>query len=100
MEWLFCDNIFIPQTLKPACVDALKRIFQLCDTDKDGSLNDEELNEFQVSIRYLYWSLLLPSYVMVLITHCSCSENALMRLYKLKNLKVLKTLYGSMNQRV
>ncbi|KAG2182690.1 hypothetical protein INT44_005670 [Umbelopsis vinacea] len=34
-------------TLKPACVDALKRIFQLCDTDKDGSLNDEELNEFQ-----------------------------------------------------
>ncbi|KAG2178189.1 hypothetical protein INT43_003442 [Umbelopsis isabellina] len=34
-------------TLKPACVDALKRIFQLCDTDKDGALNDEELNEFQ-----------------------------------------------------
>ncbi|RUS16020.1 mitochondrial Rho GTPase [Endogone sp. FLAS-F59071] len=33
--------------LKPACVDALKRIFKLCDTDKDNVLNDDELNEFQ-----------------------------------------------------
>ncbi|KAL1922288.1 uncharacterized protein VTP21DRAFT_9827 [Calcarisporiella thermophila] len=33
--------------LKPACVEALKRIFKLCDTDKDGVLNDDELNEFQ-----------------------------------------------------
>ncbi|KAG9306215.1 hypothetical protein G9A89_016119 [Geosiphon pyriformis] len=33
--------------LKPACVDALTRIFKLCDADKDGVLNDEELNEFQ-----------------------------------------------------
>ncbi|CAG8607356.1 13079_t:CDS:10, partial [Acaulospora colombiana] len=35
------------KVLKPACIDALKRIFNLCDTDKDGVLNDDELNEFQ-----------------------------------------------------
>ncbi|GBB88447.1 hypothetical protein RclHR1_00150043 [Rhizophagus clarus] len=33
--------------LKPACIEALKRIFNLCDRDKDGVLNDDELNEFQ-----------------------------------------------------
>jgi Ras family protein T1 len=33
--------------LKPGCVDALKRIFRLCDSDKDGLLSDAELNEFQ-----------------------------------------------------
>ncbi|KAI9271918.1 EF hand associated-domain-containing protein [Phascolomyces articulosus] len=33
--------------LKPQCVDALSRIFKLCDTDKDNILNDRELNEFQ-----------------------------------------------------
>ncbi|KAI8809973.1 P-loop containing nucleoside triphosphate hydrolase protein [Cladochytrium replicatum] len=34
-------------TLKQVCVDALRRIFKLCDIDKDGLLNDEEINEFQ-----------------------------------------------------
>ncbi|TFK52599.1 mitochondrial Rho GTPase [Heliocybe sulcata] len=33
--------------LKPACVNALKRIFKLCDKNKDGLLDDAELNEFQ-----------------------------------------------------
>ncbi|KAG1469580.1 hypothetical protein G6F56_003178 [Rhizopus delemar] len=33
--------------LKPQCVEALKRIFKLCDTDKDDILSDNELNEFQ-----------------------------------------------------
>ncbi|EPQ54461.1 mitochondrial Rho GTPase [Gloeophyllum trabeum ATCC 11539] len=33
--------------LKPACVNALKRIFKLCDKNKDGVLDDAELNEFQ-----------------------------------------------------
>ncbi|KAK0487521.1 P-loop containing nucleoside triphosphate hydrolase protein [Armillaria novae-zelandiae] len=33
--------------LKPACVKALRRIFKLCDTDKDGILDPAELNEFQ-----------------------------------------------------
>lgn len=33
--------------LKPACVDALRRIFRLCDSDKDSLLNDNELNDFQ-----------------------------------------------------
>ncbi|KAJ8772033.1 hypothetical protein K2173_027210 [Erythroxylum novogranatense] len=36
------------QTLKPRCVRALKRIFILCDQDRDGALSDAELNEFQV----------------------------------------------------
>lgn len=34
--------------LKPACVAALRRIFKLCDTNKDGILDAAELNEFQV----------------------------------------------------
>ncbi|KAF8610323.1 mitochondrial Rho GTPase [Ceratobasidium sp. AG-I] len=34
-------------TLKPAAVDALRRIFRLCDTNKDGVLDTRELNEFQ-----------------------------------------------------
>jgi Ras family protein T1 len=33
--------------LKQGCVDALKRIFHLCDKDKDDILNNDELNEFQ-----------------------------------------------------
>ncbi len=36
------------QSLKPLCVRALRRIFLMCDKDKDGLLNDKELNEFQV----------------------------------------------------
>ncbi|EXJ76247.1 mitochondrial Rho GTPase 1 [Cladophialophora psammophila CBS 110553] len=33
--------------LKPAAVAALLRIFYLCDKDKDGLLNDKEMEEFQ-----------------------------------------------------
>ncbi|KAK0629138.1 EF hand associated-domain-containing protein [Bombardia bombarda] len=33
--------------LKPACVDALRRVFYLCDKDQDGFLNDKEMHEFQ-----------------------------------------------------
>ncbi|KAG6891671.1 ERMES complex Ca(2+)-binding regulatory GTPase gem1 [Termitomyces sp. T32_za158] len=33
--------------LKPACVAALRRIFKLCDMNKDGILDASELNEFQ-----------------------------------------------------
>ncbi|KAJ3019599.1 ERMES complex Ca(2+)-binding regulatory GTPase gem1 [Thoreauomyces humboldtii] len=33
--------------MKATCVEALRRIFKLCDHDKDGVLNDEEINEFQ-----------------------------------------------------
>lgn len=36
-----------PQTLKPACVAALSRIFKLCDVNNDGLLDDNELNDFQ-----------------------------------------------------
>jgi Ras family protein T1 len=37
------------QTLKPKCLDALKRIFKISDVDKDGLLSAHELNQFQVS---------------------------------------------------
>ncbi|KAJ1512098.1 ERMES complex Ca(2+)-binding regulatory GTPase gem1, partial [Coelomomyces lativittatus] len=33
--------------LKPACVEALTRIFKICDTDKDGFLTDNDLHAFQ-----------------------------------------------------
>ncbi|KAI9864191.1 MAG: ERMES complex Ca(2+)-binding regulatory GTPase gem1 [Vezdaea acicularis] len=33
--------------LKPAAVAALERIFYLCDKDRDGYLNDEEIQRFQ-----------------------------------------------------
>ncbi|PIA44822.1 hypothetical protein AQUCO_01700429v1 [Aquilegia coerulea] len=36
------------QSLKPRCVRALKRIFIICDQDRDGTLSDAELNDFQV----------------------------------------------------
>ncbi|KAL6768446.1 hypothetical protein ACKKBF_B39160 [Auxenochlorella protothecoides x Auxenochlorella symbiontica] len=36
------------QTLRPLCSRALKRIFMLCDKDKDGILNEAELNAFQI----------------------------------------------------
>ncbi|XP_011032724.1 PREDICTED: mitochondrial Rho GTPase 1 isoform X3 [Populus euphratica] len=36
------------QALQPRCIRALRRIFILCDSDMDGALNDEELNDFQV----------------------------------------------------
>jgi hypothetical protein len=36
------------QALKPKCVDALRRIFKLCDVNKDGVLDPTELNDFQV----------------------------------------------------
>jgi hypothetical protein len=42
-------NLTNVQVLKPACVAALKRIFKLCDTNKDNILDPSELNEFQVS---------------------------------------------------
>lgn len=35
-------------TLKPKCLEALKRIFKISDVDKDGLLNGTELNLFQV----------------------------------------------------
>ncbi|CAI4217500.1 unnamed protein product [Parascedosporium putredinis] len=40
--------------LKPACVDALRRIFYLCDKDHDGFLNDEELRTLEVKMNKLY----------------------------------------------
>lgn len=41
------------QSLQSRCVRALKRIFILCDHDKDGTLSNAELNDFQVFIYLL-----------------------------------------------
>ncbi|KAJ0080123.1 hypothetical protein Patl1_22646 [Pistacia atlantica] len=38
------------QALKPQCVRALKRIFILCDHDRDSSRSNAEMNDFQVLI--------------------------------------------------
>lgn len=46
------------QTLKPRCVRALKRIFILCDHDRDGALSDPELNDFQVTVQFSIWWIL------------------------------------------
>eukprot|EP00729_Bicosta_minor_P001200 gene1200-992_t len=35
------------RALKPACKDAFTRIFVMCDTNKDGFLDDDELRAFQ-----------------------------------------------------
>ncbi|KAF2123547.1 mitochondrial Rho GTPase [Dothidotthia symphoricarpi CBS 119687] len=34
--------------LKPAAVSALQRVFHLCDKDKDGYWNDQEIHDFQI----------------------------------------------------
>ncbi|KAJ4836351.1 hypothetical protein Tsubulata_007318 [Turnera subulata] len=44
-------------SLKPKVTKALERIFEECDQDKDGALNDTELNDFQV---HCSWSPLQP----------------------------------------
>ena len=36
--------------LKPAAVNALRRIFYLCDRDQDGWLSDAEINAFQLKV--------------------------------------------------
>jgi Ras family protein T1 len=33
--------------MKPACIDALTRIFRLSDRDRNGYLSDQELNDLQ-----------------------------------------------------
>lgn len=59
-------------TLKPRCVRALKRIFRLCDHDKDGALNDAELNDFQVLATSFFC---MPTY-MCIVTSLEDSARA------------------------
>ncbi|RKO99119.1 hypothetical protein CXG81DRAFT_14979 [Caulochytrium protostelioides] len=37
-------------TIKPACLEALRRIFRLCDRDGNGVLDDAEINDFQLNV--------------------------------------------------
>eukprot|EP00897_Mesotaenium_endlicherianum_P008582 jgi/Mesen1/7752/ME000407S06972 len=46
------------QSLRPKAVSAFRRIFTLCDADKDGALSDAELSAFQV---YCFSAPLQPS---------------------------------------
>lgn len=54
------------QSLKPACATALRRIFKLCDGNKDGILDDDELNNFQVS-----------NSIIIIIVYQTCRSNVL-----------------------
>ena len=59
-SWLDTPSLLVlisSQVLKPDCVNALKRIFNLCDFDRDGLLDAAELNEFQVRPLRLLWNL-------------------------------------------
>lgn len=40
-------NAQVSRVFQPACRQALKRVFRLCDADGDGALSDAELNQFQ-----------------------------------------------------
>jgi Ca2+-binding EF-hand superfamily protein len=42
------------QALKSRCIRALKRIFILCDRDRDSALSDAELNDLQVSFASMF----------------------------------------------
>lgn len=76
-----CDaNLAVIQVLKPACVKALKRIFKLCDMNKDGLLDPSELNEFQVR-RTVFRTRKHVEF---------CRENALTRHYNYKSWKGLE----------
>ncbi|NWI90669.1 MIRO1 GTPase, partial [Pitta sordida] len=48
---LYCPE---EKEMKPACIKALTRIFRISDQDNDGTLNDAELNFFQVPL-WLYF---------------------------------------------
>jgi hypothetical protein len=78
------------QVLKPACVSALKRIFKLCDVNKDGVLHAVELNEFQVC--------LLSTSTPGSAKHEAGSENASMRLYSYRNLKASRIWFANMQK--
>ncbi|KAF7247029.1 Mitochondrial Rho GTPase 1 [Varanus komodoensis] len=45
---LYCPE---EKEMKPACIKALTRIFRISDQDNDGTLNDAELNFFQLLLR-------------------------------------------------
>jgi Ras family protein T1 len=47
------------ETLSPRFVRALKQIFFLSDHDRDGALNDAELNDFQVSFASMFATFVL-----------------------------------------
>jgi len=56
---LFEQGTHGTHTLRPRFVRALKRIFFLCDHDRDGALSDAELNDFQVSFASLFATFVL-----------------------------------------
>lgn len=45
----------INQRLRPRCTQALRRVFLLCDVDKDNKLNEDEINAFQVGCSMLFF---------------------------------------------
>lgn len=50
--------MIIHQELQGKCLKALERIFTLCDKDRDGLLNEKELQAFHVLIVFILYDLL------------------------------------------
>lgn len=63
-------------------MSALRRIFKLCDTNKDGILDAAELNEFQVRLQSRLFDTAFPTGYL--------SENASTLRYSHKSWKVSK----------
>lgn len=80
------------QVLKRDCVAALRRIFKLCDTNKDGVLDGQELNEFQVSRTH--------SLTKRIIKTTTYRANALTHHCKHKNWKASRRWSGSIQRAV
>lgn len=51
--------------MKPACIKALTRIFRISDQDNDGTLNDAELNFFQVPLLLILPPCLEVNYIIL-----------------------------------
>lgn len=73
--------------LKKECVAALRRIFKLCDMNKDGVLDAAELNEFQV--RPLSNLLYVPSLIAI------SSESVSTHLYKRRSSRASRTWFDN-----
>lgn len=64
--------------MKPACIKALTRIFRISDQDNDGTLNDAELNFFQVPLLVIFPLCLKVLYAIYMLCNVC---NAIYMLY-------------------
>ena len=84
--------------MKPACVEALKRIFKISDINKDGILDTIELNDFQVWHDIFSYKFVLNSNSSALQTRCFGSPLQLQELEGIKDM-VQRELPGDIGVR-